>query len=429
MNRLLCGYPILLLGLALVCALQTGCTRAAPPTPPGPQPAPQPSPRVDAGVVSATNGFGIALLKDLVGAKPRENVVISPASISLALAMVYNGSAGETRTGMAKAMRLGSLSAEDTNAGYKALSESLTLPEGEGQLYIANALWKQHGLPFKPVFLETVKANYGSEVSDANFHDPEPAAKEINDWASQQTRGRIPTIIGDPQALKDALMALLNAVYLKAEWADPFETRMTQEQDFTRADGSTLKIPMMAQGGHFSYHEGDGTQIVALPYKGRLGMYVVLPPKGADLGAFVSALTPEKWQQWLDAMQSQQGLVKLPRFITEYSATLNDVLAAEGMELAFDQTRADFSGIIDRDPYQPYISLVLHKTYLRVYEKGTEAAAVTAVIMAAGAAPPREKPFEMVVDRPFLCAIRDETTGVLLFLGAVTNPKPGTETE
>lgn len=421
----LCALLLVAL-LTLLAAAQTGCQQQQPAPNPTPAPPVTTKPgRPDPALIAATNGFGLNTLRALSAADPRGNVVISPASISLALAMAYAGAVGDTRAGMARAMALGNLTPEAVHEGYRLLAAALQLPETEGKLYLANALFKQQGVPFRPAFLDLVRTDYRAEVTDLDFREQQQAADTINAWVKEQTRGTIPSIV-QPNLLGQVLLAILNAVYLKAEWSKPFETDLTKDGDFTRADGSTMRLPLMSQFGHLPYYADAGVQVAELAYRGRLTMLVALPAKDADFGQFVTSLTPERLQQWQHGLKIEIGSLKLPRFTVEYSQKLNDVLAAQGMGQAFDAERADFTGALE--PRSLYIGLVLHKTFLRVYEKGTEAAAVTAVMMPGMGAPPG-KPFEMIVDRPFVCAIRDSVTGVLLFAAVVGSPQAGTKTE
>ncbi len=353
-----------------------------------------------------------ALLKEGAG----KNLFISPLSISLALAMTYNGAQGETRQAMADALALQGLSMEEVNQANAELITALSEVDSEVQLHIANSLWARTGVPFRPEFIQTDKDYYGAEVTSLDFaRGPGP----INNWVKKQTNGRIESILDrlDPQAV----LVLVNAVYFQGAWDEPFNAERTKPGPFHLADGRTVALPMMVQGGHYLYYEEEGLQAIKLPYKDRrFGLYIFLPGESSSLDAFLDGLNAESWQRWMAGFSGEQGSITLPRFTVEYEAGLKDALTALGMGIAFDQDRADFHGICPiEEPV--WIGEVKHKTFLQVDEEGTEAAGATAVEVRAGSAPP-DKPFTMVVDRPFFCAIQNNITGSILFMGSIVEP-------
>lgn len=368
-------------------------------------------------LVAANSRFAFDLLSALCREEAGENVFISPLSVSLALAMTYNGALGETQEAMASALALQGLSIEEVNRANAELLTALAEVDPEVQLHIANSLWARAGVPFRPEFIEADKGYYGAEVASIDFaRGPGP----INGWVKEQTRGRIESILDrlDPQAI----LVLVNAVYFQGPWKEPFNPQRTQPGPFHLPDGRTVTLPMMAQGGHYRYYEEEGLQAIRLPYgEGRVGLYIFLPGESSSLDEFMQGLSAEKWERWLAGFSGQQGSIALPRFGLEYEARLNDALTALGMGIAFDQDRADFHGLSPiAEPI--WIGEVKHKTFLQVDEEGTEAAGATAVEVRAGSAAP-ETPFTMVVDRPFFCAIQDDQTGSILFLGSIVEPQ------
>ena len=374
-------------------------------------------PKVDERLVSANTAFGLKLLQKLVAEKPKENVFISPVSMSLALAMTYNGAAGETKKAMAQTMGVEALSLAELNAANAALTSGLQNPEDQMDLSIANSIWVDQAFPVKPEFLKVNQDSYGAQVANVDFGAP-GTVKKINYWVSEKTNGKITGIV-TPDALQQAALVLLDAAYFKAKWADPFKRSLTQDGPFTLADGTQKSVPLMCRRDWMAYMQGEGFQAVCLPYRsGGLEMLVFLPKTDTSLRAFCNGLTPEKWNNWVGGLGHghTQGTLKLPRFRAEGEFDLSTALTSLGMGIAFE--RADLSGISVPGPIS--IGRIKHKTFFDVNEEGTEASAATAVPPPPSAP---EQPFQMIVDRPFLCAICDNATGTILFLGAIVDPK------
>ncbi|HJN14350.1 MAG TPA: serpin family protein [Armatimonadota bacterium] len=430
-----------LLAIAVACALLSAasCTKKPagdpPPLPPlsprvfdGPVdlPAPRPKPEappdpVDQATVDALVGahaaFGLAMLGEITGGAPEENVFISPTRIALALSMAVNGAAGETREAMLTALQLSDMSIDDINAASAQLMVSLAEAEPHVTLSLANSLWAQEGIPFEAGFMATNDAFYQAEVSALDLSSP-MAPKTINAWVARQTHDRIADIVEAPIA-PQAILILINALYFKGEWYEPFEERDTEDGPFTLPDGRTESVPLMLQWGNYAYLEMEGFQAVRLPYAGkRAGMYIFLPSADSDLEAFAEALTPSTWQGWLEQFGEHEGHLRLPRFEIEYGTGLAKALARLGMGVAFSSA-ADFANLT---PMTAQITKAEHKTTLLVDENGTEAAAATLLQMAASEDAPVDEPFEMIVNRPFFCAIVDQDTGSVLFAGYVVDP-------
>jgi serpin B len=372
---------------------------------------------VDSKLVDANTKFGFKLFQEVIKQDSNKNVFVSPTSIAIALSMTYNGASGETQQGMAKALELQGMSLQDINQANETLKSSLEKADPDVQLSIANSLWAKQGNPFKPEFIESNQQFYKAKVTELNFASPD-AAKTINGWVKENTRGKIDQIINQIQP--EDVLFLINAVYFKGNWTKQFDKSQTAERPFYLSNGSQKQHPMMSQSGKYRYYENDSFQAVSLPYgKGRLSLYVFLPKKDTNLLAFQQQLSLENWQQWMNQFQMRSGSVQLPRFKFDYDIQLNSALKALGMESAFS-TGANFSKMTSASVA---IDQVKHKTFVEVNEEGTEAAAATSVgVMLTSAQMPTE-PFEMVVDRPFFCAIRDNQTGTLLFMGSIQEPK------
>jgi serpin B len=374
---------------------------------------------VDSRLVSANTKFGFKLFAEVAKEDAGKNVFISPASVGLALAMTYNGAVGETKQGMERALEIQGMNHLELNQAYAQLKVALESADPKVQLSIANSLWGKKGPPFNPDFIQRNKQYYGAEVAALDFSDPS-APSTINAWVSDKTRGKIDKIIDKIDA--DDILFLINAIYFKGTWAVEFDKAKTREEQFTTLAGKEKRHPMMHQSGKYFYFEGNGFQAVTLPYGGgQVSMYLFLPAKDSSLVEFQKNLSAANWDSWMREFAVTDGEIAVPRFKLEYEITLNDALKALGMGIAFDANRADLSGII-KTSENVFISEVKHKTLAEVNEEGTEAAAATSVgVFTTSAGQPR-KPFRMIVDHPFFCAIRDNKTGTLLFMGSITDP-------
>jgi serine protease inhibitor len=373
---------------------------------------------VSSAALDANRRFGFALLQaQLAKHEKSENLFISPTSVSQALSMVYLGSAGKTRKGMEQALQSGDMSPEALIQGNVAIKNLLENPGDEKvQLTVANSLWVNEGAGLKDSFVEQNRSQYRARVSILNFADPRTLDR-INNWVKRSTKGKIPQILDQIEPQGEVIVA--NAVYFKGGWSRPFEKRATSDRPFQLDEKRRKPLPFMNQGGKYSYLETPQFQAVRLPYgdNKRFGMYVFLP-KG-DVTPWLKGLTDENWNQWMGQFSSRQGTIALPKFKINYSAKLNDSLKALGMADAFT-AQADFSAMSTRDVL---ISNVTHKAILEVDETGTEAAAVTTIeAVATSALILSDKPFTMVVDRPFFVAIVDQQTGLPFFMGQISDP-------
>jgi serine protease inhibitor len=375
--------------------------------------------QVDNGLTAANTKFSFKLYDQILKQRPNTNTFISPASVMLALAMTYNGADGTTRDGMARALELEGMSLDDVNRSFADLKSALASTDPKIKLNIANSLWARNGLALNSTFVERNKKNFAAEIASLNFSDPS-AAQTINSWVNKNTEGKIDKIV-DRINPGDVLF-LINAIYFKGQWQFEFKKENTKPDMFTVAGGGQKQVSMMSQSRPFLYYKGKGFQSVALPYgNGGVSMYVFLPDEMRSLKEFEGELTPENWDGWMKSFRLAPGVLMLPRFKVEWESSLNDGLVALGMEEAFDPGRANFSQMTNPNSGSGlYISNVAHKALCEVNEEGTVAAAVTSVTMTITSAPP--PPFSMKVDRPFFFAIRDNQTGVILFMGSVSNP-------
>jgi serpin B len=391
----------------------------------------------------ATNDLGVELHRRLATANG--NLCISPYSIESALAMTLAGADGDTRTEMAHVLHFPS-DASAVAASFASLQHSLEEMSaktaelakkdkefgGPGEpitLNIANCLFAQKNYDFRQNFLLLVKQNYGGAFEPLDFvADPAAATDHINKWVADQTRDKIRDLIPADALNKLTRLVLANALYLKAPWADPFSEETTQPEPFHVRGGAPVNVPMMRKTARFGYAKREGFSAISLPYVGDdLQFIVLLPDEINGLRALESKLTADVLAG-CTKLEAQDVDLHLPKFKLEPpTIALAEKLQALGMKSAFDIPRgsANFDRMAPRKPNDYlYISNVFHKTFVAVDEKGTEAAAATAVVMMRATAirGPKPPPIEVKIDRPFVYAIQHVPSDVCLFLGRVTNP-------
>lgn len=372
----------------------------------------------DTKIADASNKFGFKLFAEVLkNPSGEKNVFISPASAAIALAITYNGAKGSTQQAMAKTLELQGMDLQTINSAYASLKRLLENPDPQVQLAIANSLWADKDASLRPDFLQRAQNFYQAKVTTLNFQDA-TAPDVINQWVSKNTQGKIDKIVN--QVEPEQLLFLINAIYFKGQWSNQFDKSKTAAYPFYLTSGNQKQQQMMFQEGNYPYYETEQFQAVSLPYgkDGKLSFYIFLPKPNSNLKAFQQNLNVANWTQWMTQFSNREGSIRLPKFKADYEVTLNDALKALGMEEAFS-SRADFSGM----GKNLAISKVKQKTLVEVNEEGTEAAAATSVGIIATSYTEPQKPFQMVVDRPFFCAIRDRQTGSVLFMGTIINPQ------
>jgi serpin B len=374
-------------------------------------------------VVGANNQFTVDLYKRLSARSG--NLFLSPYSISTALAMTYGGAEGKTAEEMASVLRF-PFGRERLHPAFAAVIKEVKGARSQDcQLNVANGLWAQRDYRFREKFKRIVKADYDAESRELDFTKASEEARQlINDWVKKQTEGKIEDLIAPGGITAQTRLVLANAIYFRGRWADAFEKQATKDTRFWVTPKQAIDVPMMFQEGEFQYLETATFQALCLNYgRSDLSMVVFLPRKVDGLLEFEKSLTLERLGDWLTRLQGgQQAKVFLPRFRVTATFTLNQVLSAMGMRQAFDPVAADFSGMTGGKGL--FISLIVHKAFVDVDEKGTEAAAATAVVGPLAAAPSRpRRPVVFRADHPFLFLIHDWHSGSFLFIGRVTNPK------
>ena len=391
----------------------------------------------------AVNALGLDLLAK--GTAARQNALLSPYSIQTALAMTYAGAAGETRAQMAGVLHY----PQDEAALHQSFGELRKALEGVAKnseehskqvamdggavdpivLTVANRLFGQQGYEFRPTFLDLVKDGYGALLEAMDFvKDAEAERAKINGWVEDQTKKRISDLIPKGGVGRDTRLVLVNAIYLKAPWAKEFSKSATGLQPFHLKPDEAVKVPAMRRTGSMGYAKRDGYQVITVPYVGEeMQLLVLLPDTKDGLAALESKLTPEILASCATPDAAEVDLY-LPKFKMEPPVMqLGESLRTLGMTRAFDEPKgsADFDRMAPRRP-DDYLSIseVFHKTFLALDEKGTEAAAATAVVMIARASfVEKPKPVEVRVDRPFLFAIQHRESGACLFVGRLCDPR------
>ncbi|MEC0257813.1 serpin family protein [Paenibacillus lautus] len=373
--------------------------------------------KIDTGMVEAQNDFGLRLHQALSNNPEYSNgnLIISPYSITQALALAYNGTAGGTAAEMSDVLGWKGMSVADINDGNRQL-RSLLENGGGVVLNVANSVWHTEDIEMKKSYLQTVKDSYRAEVKEADLLHVD-AMDAINQWVNDKTSGMIPSIYDKPPG---GVAVLINAIYFNGGWMDEFDPANTVDEEFTLSDGTTQKTPMMKREGPYSYKEGKSWQAVRIPYgDGRMHMLVILPKESSSM----DELQQQLWKDtsaWKGDFSHETIQLGLPKFKVEQTFELPDALQSLGMMKAFNRNEADFSAMAAGGE-KFWIDKVKHKTVVDVSEKGTVAAAITAVGIESGAAQPTE-PIAMNINRPFFFAIEDRDTGAWLFMGSVLKP-------
>lgn len=399
-----------------------------PETDASPEAPPPPPLVVDPGFTKSINALGV----DLYGRLRSQpgNFSISPMSISLALAMTYGGARTKTAEEMAKALHF-DMEAEELHSAAEKLHKSVAAGgEGGGELTIANRLFGDANYTFEQPFLSLTRDRYGAELERLDFQKAaEQSRAQINGWVSDQTKSRIEEILPSGSVDEDTRLVLVNAMYFKGLWMHPFPEKATSPGTFHLTKSDSAEVPLMHLTKDLRHGQHDGVSVLELAYDGQdLAMTILLPSEVDGLEALEASLTTERLDELRAGLRSVKVAVTLPRFTIDppQPISLKDNFVDMGMKLAFNARRADFSGISHpSDPAKGlFIDDVYHRTFVEVTEEGTEAAAATAVTMKLrGMAAP---PAQFVADHPFLFLIHTKSTGALLFIGRVVDPRPAT---
>lgn len=365
-------------------------------------------------VIDSNNKFAFKLFEKLSTEDRGKNISVSPFSISLVLSMLYNGSDGEVKAEIEEVMNFKKLELDKINQAQEKIINYLEYPGEKIEIHIANSIWFKEDIKVKSDFIKINKKYYDSEVNEGiNLTD-------INKWVKKNTAGKIDKILSKIEPA--TLVILLNAIYFKGEWEEKFDPENTYNDIFylsgIKEDKIEKEVPMMSQFGEFFYFENENFQAINLPYKDKkMSMYIFLPVNGSSLEEFQKELSQENMEKWLNSFYYGEGFISLPLFTIEYEKELNEILKKLGMKNAFEVSN-DFDKIVYID-VGIFIEKIVHKTFLKVNEEGTEAAAVTITETDEGAI---SEQFDMKVNRPFFFIIRDNETGIILFMGSIVDP-------
>ena len=366
-------------------------------------------------LVQANNTFSFALLgKSLDGTI--ENRMISPLSVSSALSMTLNGASGTTLTAIQKTLGLDGLTKDEINAIYLDLTTKLLKADPGVVMNIANSIWIRKDFNVLAPFITANQNYYKAQVSKLDFNNA--ALATINKWVSDNTNGKIPTVL--TSISNNEIMFLINAIYFNGKWKYQFETSKTVNEQFTCTDKKVVSVPMMKMENSFGYSVQTGFKALKLPYGAdKFQMVFLLPDVGSTPDKVAASLNAAKWETLKTALQSKTKIpIWIPKWKFSWEKTLNDILSSLGMDVAFIPNKADFSAINSDNSL--YITKVIHKTYIDVSESGTEAAGVTSIGVGVTSMP--IDPLQFYLTRPFLFFITEEDSGAILFAGKVENP-------
>ena len=385
-----------------------------------------------ASIVEGNTQFGLDLYAVAADeAETNANIFISPASISTALGMTYGGARGETAVQMADALHF-SLPAESFHPNMGRVLADVQRDEDGRTLAINNRIFVDQDLVVTSDFSALMRGAYNAPLQDVNFREnAEGARQTINTWVEDKTENRIVELLMPGVVHACTRMALVNTIYLDANWATPFTANKTVDGTFTTGAGTEITLPLMAQLGTFRHLETGSFQALELPYQGDdLSMIIFLPKRADGLLGFEARLTPNRMTNWSNRLLASDPVrvdVKLPKMELRQSLKLKPSLEALGMRVPFS-SEADFQAIAApednrgdpcQDPMQLTIDEVVHQTFLKVDEEGTEAAAATAVfpVVVTSARTYENPPIPFHADHPFFFVIRDNVTGLVLFMG------------
>ena len=372
----------------------------------------------EAELVKTSQTFGIKLFREIDRADERENIFISPLSVSMAFGMLLNGADNATYDSIRSVLGFENLTNEEINKAYRHLIDLLKKADEDVLFEIANSIWYHNSFHAEEAFLKTNMEYFDAEISALDFADP-ASVNIINSWVSEKTHEKIKTIIDELSP--DEIMYLINAIYFNGSWKYEFNKDYTRDDMFYFPDGSSGLFKMMSMQARLNYYEDDDLQIVELPYGNeQYNMLIFLPKRIDGLDNFIQSLDETNWQNYLSQLKPDSGIVEMPKFKVEYKLIMNRILADMGMSLAFMPGRADFSRINKVEELS--ISRVIHKTFIKVDEEGTEAAAVTAIGIRVTSIGAEDDIFYFFANHPFFYVIREKDTGAILFMGRMDRP-------
>lgn len=369
-------------------------------------------------VSQSANEFAFKLFRRLNDAQPNANVFVSPLSVSFALGMAMNGAASTTFDQMRSTLGFGPLELDEINAGYRGLLSLEGALDPSTTFQIANSVWYRQTFAFNQSFIDGVREAFQAEVRASPFDVA--TVKQVNDWVSAKTKGKIPTIV-DAISSQD-VMFLINAIYFKGSWRNQFDPAETRDAPFHSIGGDqTVKMMHRKDGaGTIGFGTTNTATIGELTYgNGAFIMTIVVPNQNGSLATLAAGLDTAAWTSLLEPVRERGYAVSLPKLRLSYERDLADDLKALGMQVPFQAGAADFTRMSPAGK-DLFIGFVKHKTFVDVNEEGTEAAAVTNVGIRVTSLPPC-----LCVDRPFLFVIRERFSGTILFMGKIVRIPEG----
>jgi serine protease inhibitor len=368
-------------------------------------------------IIEADKAFGFELLREVYNLSEKDNLMISPLSVSYALGMTYNGAAGTTLEAFRDVLHFDDLTDQQVNVTYKDLMGQLVTLDDNVEFSIANSIWYRLGFDVLAEFIATNQEYFDAAVEEIDFSDPQ-TVEIINQWIEDKTNGKIKDMLDFIPV--DAVMYLINAIYFNAQWKYEFDKEKTYEDNFFLADGSGHLTDYMVVNGNFNYTSNEDFSAVELPYSdSAFSMVVMLPSGDKTVSDLVANLDTEHWDSWFENSSTTGVQVELPKFKYGFKSLLNDPLCNLGLEVAFSSYAADFTRI--RPAGGIFISRVIHQTFIDVQEEGTEAAAATIVELSFSVS--EDTPIFFRVYKPFLYVIKENSTGAIVFIGTVGNPE------
>lgn len=362
-------------------------------------------------LVARSNDFSFNLYRAIHAADNQKSNITSPLSAAYVLGMLNDGAAGNTSKEIAQVLGFGNNSKQTINAYCKALIEQAPIADPSVILQIANIVAADKKVTLEDAYQKDMQDYYSAEVASLDF-SKQSSVDYLNSWCKEKSGGMIPSII---DALSpDDLLVLMNAVYFKATWTEKFNEKDTKDEDFTKADGSTVKLPMMHRNAQIRYCTNDIYTGIWLPFGSgdRWSMKVLLPEEGKTIDDIVKSLTGDSWEMntWNHAIVD----IKMPRFTTKSDIKLNDMVSKLGAPSIFDPQKADFS-LMSKNQKQFYVSQMKQKATIEVNEEGTKTSAVTVANMATMNIVDGRGEFH--ANRPFVYIIQEWSSGAIFFIG------------
>ena len=371
-------------------------------------------------IASANNDFAINFYKSIYHERMNENIFFSPTSMVTAFSMLYEGAREDTATQMEDVFGF----EPDTQSRHKSITELMSSlnRNDSSTLTMANALWIAKQYDLYESYIDTVRQVYLADVENVDFTEPDDGVKKINNWAAEKTNDKIKKVISEKDVNALTLAVLNNAIYFKGTWLTQFSKEDTMQKDFWT--GKDVEADFMnIFSNRFNYTIVNGTQVLQLPYEGnRLSMLLILPNDLNGISDLEESLSTTMIKEWRDALYETDVDISIPKFEIKTKYELNDILIEMGMTDAFDENKANLSGIADINKLggNIYVDKATQDAYVKVNEEGTEAAAVTTIIIAIEQESPPTPYFN--ANHPFLFLIQDDQSGAILFMGKIVDP-------